>query len=78
MKPIEMVAWFDLQGVLKPNRFRIDGKVIKVSQVCHVTEEKLAGNRMKIYHCQSEVNGRLQTYELKFDLQTCKWYLYKM
>jgi hypothetical protein len=78
MKPIEMIAWFDLQGVLKPIRFRLDGEVIKVAQICHITEEKLAGNRMKIYCCQSEVNGQFRTYELKYELNTCKWFLFKM
>jgi hypothetical protein len=78
MKPIEMVTWTDPQGKVKPIRFRIDGEVVKVAKVCHMTEETWAKQRTFIYQCQSEINGQLRTYELKFDLQTCKWYLYKM
>jgi len=78
MQPIEMITWFDINGIPQPLRFRIDGKVQKVDTVLHISEEKLAGNRMKIYRCQSEINGYVKPFELKFELQTCKWFLYKM
>lgn len=78
MQPIEMIAWFDMNGTPRPLRFRIDGQVQRVDQIIHISEEKLAGNRMKIYRCQSEINGAVRPYKLKFELQTCKWFLYKM
>ena len=78
MKPIEMIAWFDLAGIPRPIRFRVDGEVHTVHQVSNITEEKLAGNRMKIYRCQSAISGQLKPYKLKFELQTCKWFLFKM
>jgi hypothetical protein len=78
MKPIEMVVWFDLEGLPRPVRFRIDGEVIKVEQVCTLSEEKLAGNRTKIFRCQSEIDGQLKSFELKYELQTCKWFLFKI
>ncbi len=78
MDPIQMIAKFDLHGNPTPARFAYKGQVIDVEQVLKVTEEKLAGNRMKIYSCRSEIAGRLTLYELKFELATCKWFLYKM
>ena len=78
MKPIEMIAWFTEEGVPNPIRFRLDGMVSKVDQVTSRSEEKLAGNRMIIYRCQSEVNGELRPFELKYELMTCRWYLFKM
>ena len=78
MKPIEMIAWFTKDGVLNPVRYKLDDKVIRVEQVTSRSEEKLAGNRMIIYRCQSELNGELRPFELKFELQTCKWFLFKM
>lgn len=78
MKPVEMIAWFNYEGLPRPVRFRVDGEVVKVQQISFITEEKLAGNRMKIYRCQSEVNGQLKVFELKYELQTCKWFLFKM
>lgn len=78
MKPIELVAKFDLAGNPQPVRFLYDNKVIDVEQVLEVTREKLAGNRMLIFSCQSEIDGELTRYDLKYELQTYKWFLYKM
>ncbi|HZK54915.1 MAG TPA: hypothetical protein VFC84_12070 [Desulfosporosinus sp.] len=78
MKPIEMIAWFTKEGVPKPIRYKVDDVVIKVQQVISKSEEKLAGNRMIIFRCQSEINGELRPYELKYEVGTCKWYLFKM
>ena len=78
MKPIEMIAWFTIDGVPNPIRYRVDDKVIRVGQVTSRSEEKLAGNRMIIYRCNSEINGELRAFELKYELLTCKWFLFKM
>jgi len=78
MKPIEMIAWFSKDGIATPVRYKLEGKVIKVEQVTSRSEEKLAGNRMIIYRCQSEINGELRPFELKYELRTCKWYLFKL
>ncbi|TGE36034.1 hypothetical protein E4K67_22290 [Desulfosporosinus fructosivorans] len=75
---VEMVCWFDLNGKPHPVRFRHKGSVVKVQQVIHTTEEKLAGNRMLCFRCQSEVDGVMKVFELKYELQTCKWMLWKM
>jgi len=83
MQPIEMIAWFTLEGTPNPIRYKLTSEdassiVVKVGRVITRSEEKLAGNRMFIYRCQSEINGLLKLFELKYELNTCKWYLYKM
>lgn len=78
MKPIEMVARFSVDGSPYPVKYRVDSSIVKVEQVLSTKEEKLAGNRMLIFQCQSEIEGKLKPYELKFELQTCKWFLFKM
>ena len=78
MSPIEMIAWFDLPGTLRPIRFRHDGIVVKVGQIVKVTEEKLAGNRTRVYECQSEIDGMMKRFELKYEMSTCKWFLWKI
>ena len=78
MKPIEMIAWFTKDGVPNPVRYKLDDKVIRVEQVISKSEEKLAGNRMIVYRCQSEINGELRPFELKFELLTCRWFLFKI
>lgn len=77
MKPIEMIAWFTKEGVPNPIRYKVDNLVIRVGHVTSRSEEKLAGNRMIVYRCETEVNGALRQLELKFEVQTCKWFLYK-
>ncbi|MDW7670556.1 MAG: hypothetical protein SCK57_12750 [Bacillota bacterium] len=82
MKPIEMIAWFTREGKPRPIKFRIlqpDGyQTIRVGRVLFQSEEKLAGNRMFLYRCQSVVSGHEKVYELKYELNTCKWYIYKL
>ena len=82
MQPIEMIAWFTLEGTPNPIRYKMPSDdasniVVKVDRVVTRSEEKLAGNRMFIFRCQSEINGLLKLFELKYELNTCKWYLYK-
>lgn len=82
MKPIEMIAWFNQDSMPVPLRYRIklnDGsnKVVKVDKVIHKEEEKLAGNRMIVYKCESIINNLQRIYELKYEIDTCKWFLFK-
>lgn len=83
MKPIEMIAWFTKDGLPIPLRYRITSEdksdtVIKVDKILFKEEEKLAGNRMIVYRCESVINDTQRLFELKYELSTCKWYLYKM
>jgi hypothetical protein len=78
MTPIEVLAHFENDGTPHPIRLKIDGKELKIEQVVSMTEEKLAGNKMLCFRCQSEIEGELKPFEIKFELMTCKWFLYKM
>jgi len=77
MTPVEVLAWFE-NGKPHPLRFKFDGETIKIDQVLSVTEEKLAGNKMLYFRCQSEIDGVLKPFEIKFEVNTCKWFLWKM
>ncbi|OCZ50847.1 hypothetical protein [Dehalobacter sp. TeCB1] len=82
MKPIEMVAAFNLDGISTPLKFRIKEhdslSTITVEHINFRSEEKLAGNKMIIFCCQSTVNGALKVFELKFETCTGKWFLFKI
>ncbi len=83
MKPIEMIAWFNSKEKPIPLRYRIVDenntyKVIKVDHVIFTKEEKIAGNRMIFYRCKSKINNSEKIYELKYEIDTCKWFLYKI
>lgn len=82
-KPIEMVSWTDKSGEINPVRFRISNDdasetVIKIDRVITRDTEKLNGNIMYIYKCQSSMNGILKLFEVKYEISTCKWILWKM
>lgn len=83
MKPIEMIAWFSEDKYPIPLRYRLETQnmekiVISVDKVIFKEEEKLAGNRMILYRCQSVINNREMVYELKYDIGTLKWYIFKI
>ena len=82
-KPIEVVAWFDEKGNVHPVIFKIknddeSNTVIKIDRIISVDKEKLAGNFMLAFKCQSVINGIERVYEIKYELGTCKWILFKI
>lgn len=61
-KPIEMIAWFDKTGKTHPVRFRIENedgtyRTIVIGKILKTNLEKLAGNHMQVFTCQSNISG---------------------
>jgi len=82
-KPIEMVAWTDAKGNINPVRFKItkddeSSSVVKIDKVITRTQEKFAGNQMIVFTCQSLVGDVEKLYEIKYEISTCKWILFKI
>ncbi|HEY5562783.1 MAG TPA: hypothetical protein VIK72_13690 [Clostridiaceae bacterium] len=82
-KEIEMVSWTDTKGVITPVRFRIANEdesvsVIKIDKVITVDKEKLAGNNMLVYKCKSVISAIERLFEIKYEISTCKWILWKL
>lgn len=78
-----MIAWFKSDKYPIPLRFRLqaeDGSnvVIKVNHILFQEEEKLAGNRMIVYRCQGIVQNLEKIFELKYEILTCRWFLFKI
>lgn len=68
---------------IHPIRFRIKKEdesfsVVKIEKVLTKYKEKLAGNEMLIFKYQSATGNQQGQYELKYELRTCKWILWKM
>ena len=78
MTPITVLSHFEENGTPHPLRFKLADQEHKIEQVVSVTEEKLAGNKMLCFRCQSEFDGELKPYEIKYEVGTCKWFLFKM
>jgi len=82
-KPVEMVAWFTENGTPNPVRFRIKNEdqsttIIKIDKVIFKEKEKLAGNDMIVFRCQGMISKTQKIFELKYELSSCKWMLYKI
>lgn len=82
-KPIEMIAWFTRDGIPNPIRFRLMGedkalKVITVDKIIFRENQKIAGTPAILFNCQSNINRIEKLYQLKYEIDTCRWILFKI
>lgn len=81
MKPVDMIAVCS-NGVLTPYRFRMQGSeaeiVVNILEIKSRQEEKLAGNRMFIYLCKGIIEDVERLFELKYEINTCRWFLFRI
>ena len=81
-KPIDVIACFDRNGSIQPIRFRLENEddsvqIIKINKIIKITQEKLAGNVMELFVCNTIINGLEKIVELKYELDSHKWILFK-
>jgi hypothetical protein len=82
-KPIEVLTITDTLGNMAPLRFKAKTKsdediVICVDKIESKEIDKMAGNLMLLYKCRGIVNDKARNFELKFEIKSCKWMLWKM
>lgn len=82
-RSVEVIAWFNKEGNPRPIRFKIaaedeEENVIKVDKILFNYMEKLAGNPMLVFRCKSMINEVEKIFELKYELGTMKWKLFKI
>jgi len=68
------MAIFNTDGKIEPVKFRLDDKVVMIQKVTKVYEEKTVGNKRLVFVCQH--NGK-DIYEIKYELDSKTWYLFK-
>lgn len=84
MKPIFLMrSDTDMHGKVFPRKFKFETEEKKLITVVinsfqFIKEERLAGNRMLIYRCQSIIDGIEKVYELKYEVASIRWFLWKM
>lgn len=81
--PIDMISKTTKEGVVTPVKFRMidtdeSWLEVKVDQVITREFDRSAGNKMWVYNCQSSIHGILKPYQLKMEIDTCKWVLFKI
>ena len=73
---IKVLASFEKDGSIIPLRFkREDDITIKIDKVIKVQQEQIAGNNRIVFTCMQYGRG---LYEIKFDIGTNKWCLFKI
>ena len=72
---IDMIAVFHKEkGRITPFKFKYNDTPVKVQKVLNVYEEKLAGNRRLVFVC---LHNDKDVYELKYEIDTYRWFLFK-
>lgn len=82
-KKIDIVCWFNKQGIIHPVKFRLTDengldKVISIDRIVHTDLEKFAGNKMMVFTCESIIRGGLKRFVLKYELESSRWILFKI
>lgn len=77
-KPVEMLLWVDDKGTLHPVKFRCEGTVIKIDRVISMDVNRLAGNSTLVFTCQGIINQQDRVFEVRYELRTCRWTLFKI
>lgn len=82
-KPIHMIAWHKPDGNIQPIKFKIDNEkdkdiIIKIDKIYSIEIERIAGNIMYKYICQSVIRDIERKYELKYEVDTSQWILFKI
>jgi hypothetical protein len=76
--PIDVIVSFKENGELTPVRFRVDRKdgsqaVVNIDRIMDRKFERIAGYETILFTCEAE--GK--TFEIKFDISSCKWMLFR-
>lgn len=74
-EPIKVMAVFNTDGKIEPIKFRHDDKVVRVEKIMKVYEESTVGNTRLVFVC---LHNAKDIYELKYEISTKTWYLFKM
>ena len=81
-KGIEMIAYFKSDGVINSIRFRLEEddkrEVIKINKIISTNTEKLCGNKMIVFTCSAFINNTEKIFEIKYDVEKCRWMLFKI
>lgn len=83
LTPIEVVATFTQDGRISPLRFRIlrpdDGnETIFINQVTRRQRQRIGKTLIDIYTCRGTVHDSDRIFELKHEIHSGKWSLYRI
>lgn len=79
---VKMRADFDVDGKPVPLKFKYQNEVkeivtVRVSRIRHRDMNNFAGNKMHVIRCESDQDGVVKIYEIRYEVDTCLWFLYQ-
>lgn len=81
-RSIEMIAHNKPDGSIRPLRFRMNEEdelqVIKVDKVFTSRMEKIDGKLTYVFSCMVALNGINHMCEIRYDMMSTQWRLYKV
>ena len=77
-KEIEVIAYFDSDGKIKPLRFRIEeDDIYKVIKIENVISTQLQDKKL-VLNCSSTIGNSEKIFEIKYDTEKFTWILWKI
>ena len=81
-KPIQMICVCDVDGELRPLRFRFEDDehcvhTVKVSEVLVAKELNYVGTQSFLYVCKALAGDREIMFELRYAVKAHKWVLFR-
>lgn len=82
-QPIEMISWTEESGKIHPLKFKVSfdkemAQVCPVIKLYHFELDKLAGNKLYKFTCEIVLNNQIRLCEIRYELDTCLWTLFKI
>ncbi|MBR0130379.1 MAG: hypothetical protein IJM08_03655 [Firmicutes bacterium] len=79
---IDTIVVFRGENRPLPYKFRFkddkgESRELFVDSILMVSEQTVAGVTSLLYECQSDVDGEMKRYQLRYIVPQCKWMIYK-
>lgn len=81
MTGIDVIAYFTKEGDIQPLKFRFNERgteeniTIPVNKILTTDINIYGGNLMHVFHCQTFNNGINNSYEIRYETKSNRWYL---
>jgi hypothetical protein len=78
-KEIEVIAHFSIEGNIRPYRFKYETPngiiVVTIDKVVNSDKKRVGGFCILLYDCQVVINGITQIIQIRYEINSCKWYI---
>lgn len=76
-KRIEMIAYFNKDGDIRPIRFKYDDDVIKIDRINYINRFMHTGVLTFVYNCTTYGENSKKIYDLRYNRDDNSWFFLK-